>query len=172
MKPEIKNSLLLWSVIILIIINVSSLGTMWYHKSSRSKRARVTHSQRQAPRQQRGNSMSEKLALSDGQKNAFDSLYKLHRSNSSKLMAEMRKNREAMQTLVMSESVELDSIKSLNYKNSQIYEALSWGQLEMHRNRMQILNAEQQKKYKELQNNFGERQRGRSGAPSKGRSGF
>lgn len=172
MKPAIKNSLLVWSVIVLILINVSALGTMWYHKSSRTKRIGTMHSQNQSPRERRGNGIQEKLSLSPKQKAAFDSLYKLHRSNSSAMMTEMQKNRDALQSLITLDEANMDSVRSLNRQNALIYEDISWAQLEMHRSRMQLLNEDQKKMYKELQGTFGDRNRARNGSARGNGPGF
>ena len=95
----LTNIKTLWAIIIvLIIVNIVSLGSIWFTREHRSfdRRGNYTRSERSIEQTRDQHFIPKRLNFSDDQQEKFDSLAVLHRQNLNQEIDEIRELREQL----------------------------------------------------------------------------
>lgn len=137
MEKSTKRRILIWSIIVLVIINVASLGTIWFHKFGPRHKGRQVErvdrhrsSSRDFSKTDRIRKLHQALKLDNSQSEKFDSIFESHaeaRRSNLKKMGELKKllNDELRQGELNQDTIDLLLLQQVDlFKegNNQIVE--------------------------------------------------
>lgn len=158
MEKRTKKQLLIWGVVVLIIMNIASLGTIWFHKFDRgnmrergeNRLERSNRSRQHSPERMKRewtSRMHRALDLEAQQAAEFDSLFfhfeKLRRTNRSD-MGELRK---ILDKELAKEMLNQDTIDLLIKQQSELFTKGNTHIVDMNMALREILTIEQREKY-------------------------
>ena len=175
METKTKKNLVIWGVVLLVVLNVTSLGTIWYHryqfKNERVKRENAVrdNGRRMQSREHRQGVppfLIKDLALTDEQKKKFSSIWDEHGTQRRTIEGRMNENRAAMSEVLSGST--LDSTTFLNISSDQVVlmQELDYTMLEMNRELRKILNNEQLDEFLGRLDRLNKRMRTRSNKPA------
>ena len=101
METKTKKNLIIWGIVFLVLLNVSSLGTIWYHRYQFNKVKRekvVRDNTRRTPasrEKQQGppSFLTKELNLSEEQMKEFSKIWTKHTTRRNDLELKMNENR-------------------------------------------------------------------------------
>ena len=124
METKTKRNFIIWGVVFLVILNISSLGTIWYHRyqftHNRMQRNSMENSPRKrSQRAQSGNHrgpsiLTKDLDLSDKQNQRFDSVWQHYSKFRRGLETKMESNRKEMGLIMLKEEIDTSAVEDLN----------------------------------------------------------
>jgi uncharacterized membrane protein len=154
METKTKRNIVIWAIIVLVLLNISSLGTIWYHRYQ-FKKVRQTERQdrrfdgrRPSENRRMGQIppfMLKGMALSAEQKADLDSTWRYFNSKRRVLEDSMNSNRRRMFDIMMNETLDTGLYEVLSAKQSGIMRELNDTMLKMNRTMRTNLTEEQQK---------------------------
>lgn len=177
METKTKKNLIIWGVVLLVLLNVTSLGTIWYHryqfKNERAKRENVAREngrrmqQPREPRQGVPPFLIKNLELTDEQMKMFTSIWDIHSVERRSLEDKMNENRVAMGELLS--KAELDSTTFLQTSAEQVrlMQDLDYTMLKMNLEIREILSKEQLNEFLSRLDQLNKRMRNRPNRPQK-----
>ena len=154
METKTKRNLVIWAIIVLVLLNISSLGTIWYHRYQ-FKKVRQTErpdrrfdGRRPSENRRMGqlpSFMLKGMDLSEEQKAKLDSTW--HHFNRKRRVLEdsMNSNRGRMFDIIMNETLDTGQYEELSAKQAGIMRELNDTMLKMNRTMRANLTEEQQK---------------------------
>lgn len=141
MKTKTKRNLLIWSVVILVLLNISSLGTIWYH---RYQYAHIRQDRRyndkymgQHNRMMKNHKpgspafMTKGLKLSGNQQQKFDSIWKKYSTLRMNIEREMAINRNKMGDIMSLPNPDTSQFSNFSAKQGILMQNLDHTMLEM-----------------------------------------
>jgi Spy/CpxP family protein refolding chaperone len=141
MEAKTKRTLVIWGVILLILLNVSSLGTIWYHRyHSRIDRADKGYSKGQmrqgAKRGMRhkprgSNIISRGLDLTSIQQEKFDSIWQLYNERRVEVESNLENNRAKMGAVMSSNNLDTSAYYHLSQLQLTLIGTLDKAMLDM-----------------------------------------
>lgn len=145
-----KNKFLAWVIIILIVLNAATLGTLWFQRSRVPGPVHEYPGKLPDDRKGPGNFLEKELGLSEEQAKQFDSLREQHRTEADKLLKEMQDSREELFTQIKSDSPDMSKVEELENKIGQKTTELEKATFEHFKQLRAICNDEQKKKFDEI----------------------
>ena len=153
METRTKRNITLWVVVLLIVLNISSLATIWYHRYQFSQRRSLELPEQRLNR--RADAMNRRmrqmppflikdLALSAKQQATLDSIWSHYNGQRRILEDSMDRNRVSMFSVMMAERLDTGRYEELSEKQSQIMRELNSTMLGMNRAIRVNLTDEQQ----------------------------
>jgi len=141
METTTKRNLIIWSIVILVILNITSLGTIWFHryrfnaeKVARSPRDKMINHRSNNTADHRSRSttfLTRNLDLSPLQKEAFDSIWQYYNVLRKDIEQQMEENRENMGMIMSSEELDTSAFYGLSALQAQHIANLDRSMLEM-----------------------------------------
>lgn len=152
METKTKRNLALWAIGLLIILNLSSLGTIWFHRYQFKKANK--HEHRESRFEGRRGQMSQRMhrvprfidgsmELSEQQKEVIDTIWNHFNTKRRVLEDSMNKNRVRMFDIMMEESLDSGMYEELSQSQSILFRELNDTMLEMNRTLRDNLTEEQ-----------------------------
>jgi len=174
METKTKKNLIIWGIILLVLLNVSSLGTIWYHRYQFNKNIHekvVRDNARRSPasreRQQGPPSFLIKdLSLSDDQMQEFSSIWAKHGIQRRELEVKMDENRTAMGEILSKPQLDSAAFLRISARQIVLMQELDYAMLDMNRELRSILNEEQLERFLGRLDRLNKRMRNRSNRPS------
>lgn len=153
MEAKTKRNIIIWAIIVLVLLNISSLGTIWYHryqfKKQRSElKDRRFEGRRPAGKQairQRPPYMFRELDLSEDQKKNLDSIWQHFNGQRKILEDSMDNNRIRMFGVMMDEKLDTARYEELSENQANLIRELNDTMLAMNRQIRANLSEGQQK---------------------------
>jgi len=153
MEAKTKRNLIIWGIVFLVLLNISSLGTIWYHRyqfrenrenSSFREKVIDRKSQRTMRHRQGGATIITRgLDLSDDQQDAFDSIWKHYNNTRQVIQQEMEENRREMGVIMSKEAIDTSSFYAMSSVQSQLMLALDHSMIDMNLALRSALNSDQ-----------------------------
>lgn len=154
MEAKTKRNLIIWSVVILVLLNITSLATIWYHRyqagTTRMDRRSNTKSMTQHNKQmksRRGSAItayiSKGLELTDAQQNQFDSVWNKYTNIRQEAENEMEDNRQKMGLLMSKIDIDTNEFNKLSAKQAILMNELNHSMITMNLALRTTLNDEQ-----------------------------
>jgi uncharacterized membrane protein len=154
MEPKTKRNLAIWSIIVLVLLNLSSLATIWYHRYQFTKQQRVEQRSRrfdnryEAMERRIGRIppfISEAIDLSPKQKEELDSIWRHFNNKRRTLEDSMNQNRRRMFHVMMAAELDTSRYEELSEAQTSLLKQLNYTMLTMNRSIRGNLTDEQQK---------------------------
>ena len=157
MEKKNKRQLLIWAIVVLVIINISSLSTIWFKRVQYNRTGRVEmRDQREHRRpaemeERRRGEMREKfsqrfqkeLDLSESQSNAVDSIHNLYFEQRRLLTQELAELKSKLDASLASTNLDEDSLNYLVEMQSASFTALNENAVQMNLAVRSVLNEDQ-----------------------------
>ncbi len=152
MEAKTKKTILRWGIIILVLLNLSSLATIWYHRYQYahtypgSERYRHYQEQRELRRQNKtGHThyLSKDLNLSTQQQQVFDSIWHYYAGKRLELEKQLEARRQQMSKLLSEQELDTSAFHTLSARQAQLMQELNQSMLAMNMALRQNLTAEQ-----------------------------
>ena len=153
MEAKTKRNLIIWGIVFLVLLNISSLGTIWYHryqfrhnKANNSFKEKVMDKRsHRTMRHKQGSStvMTRGLDLSDTQQDEFDSIWMYYNEKRQAIEQEMEANRRQMGSIMSKEDLDTSSFYAISSVQSQLMLALDHSMVDMNLALRTTLNSEQ-----------------------------
>lgn len=153
METKTKRTLIIWAIIVLVLLNISSLGTIWFHRYQ-FKKSRQTESQdrrfegRRSGENRRMKQMPPFLLrgidLAAKQKTSLDSIWVLYNGQRRMLEDSMNSNRTELFNIMMQETLDTGLYEELSDRQAGIMRELNDTMLNMNRTIRGQLTEEQQ----------------------------
>ena len=153
MEAKTKRNLIIWGIVFLVLLNVSSLGTIWYHryqfshnKVSMNLKDRVTDKRTNRTMRHRSGSpamLTRELDLSDKQHQEFDSIWRHYNDIRRSIEEEMEANRQKMGVIMSKAEVDTSSFYAMSATQSELMLALDHSMIDMNLALRGTLNNEQ-----------------------------
>jgi hypothetical protein len=153
MEAKTKRNLIIWSVIFLVLLNISSLGTIWYHryqfrhnKMNISLREKAPDRKNQRAMQRNpGNPtfITKTLNLSDDQQKKFDSIWFQYNDRRQAIEEEMEANRSEMGSIMSKADLDTSSFYKISSSQTTLMLALDHSMIDMNLALRSTLNNEQ-----------------------------
>lgn len=158
MESKTKRQLLIWAVAILVIVNIASLGTIWYHKISdrarwhersdySEKMARKRMSNKADFKRQWAEKMHKSLNLEDQQAMDFDSIWSYYSEERKANFRKMGDLKRILDKELTREVLNQDTIDLLLQQQTDLFKAGNDQIVEMNMALRDILTEEQRVKY-------------------------
>lgn len=144
-----KNKFLAWVIVILVVLNVVTLGSLWLQKERPNHEYPGRLPEREKQRQS-GDFFSKELGLDDEQTKQLETLREEHRTAADKLIGEMRDSREQLFDLLKSDSPDMSKVSDLENTIGQKTTELEKATFEHFTKVRALCNDEQKKKFDEL----------------------
>ena len=178
METKTKRTIIIWGVILLVLLNISSLGTIWFHRYQfRNDRMNRNLSEKRMDkrsdrpmRHNQGNSspLAGGLDLSDTQKQKFDSIWQHYNSLRKEIEMEMRDNRQEMGDIVSKDEIDTISYYAISSVQSELMKALDHSMVNMNLALRSTLDIKQKKLFlKRIEKLNTRKLMGRPGDPRK-----
>ena len=158
METKTKRNLVIWSIVLLVVLNISSLATIWYHRYQFRKENRAERFERRgrnmpdgAPHRfrQMPPFLTETLDLSEKQHHDLDSIW-FHYNNQRRLLEDsMNRIRAEMFNILMEKSLDSGLYENLSGQQTRLLKELNDTMLEMNRTIRDNLSEDQQNAYAE-----------------------
>lgn len=152
METKTKKNLAIWAIALLIILNLSSLGTIWFHRYQFKKERRVEQKDRRlesrrGPMNERTRRMPQfiekSLNLSKDQKSTLDTIWNHFDTKKRVIEDSMNSNRAKMFDIMMEENLDSGMYEELSETQSTLFRELNDTMLEMNRSVRANLSDEQ-----------------------------
>ena len=153
MEAKTKRSLIIWGVALLVLLNVSSLGTIWFHRyqfkhdrMSRNISERGMDKRSNRPmRHIQGNSspFARGLDLSDAQQLKFDSIWHYYNNIRKEIELEMRENRQEMGIIMSNDVIDTIAFYAISAQQNDLMLVLDHSMVNMNLALRNNLNSEQ-----------------------------
>ena len=143
METKTKRAIAIWAIVLLVVLNISSLGTIWFHRYQFRQETPSLARKDRLPMNPRGKSrtrqttqglpgfFAEKMNLTPTQKELMDSIWASYRSQKEFLEDEMHKNRRAMLALLSLEELDTSAYRKLSSNQTELLARLDNSLLEM-----------------------------------------
>lgn len=153
MEAQTKKNLIVWGIIILVVLNLSSLGTIWYHRYN-FKRDILNRDniERRMPRDgTRGSRqgqrsiyyLSRDLNLSEEQQGQFNAIWEQHLEQRTNIAQEMSMNRKEMIKIMSLPEVDTSRYKELAGLQAELILLMDKAMMDMNLELRQVLNNDQ-----------------------------
>jgi uncharacterized membrane protein len=179
METKTKRNLIIWSIVFLVLLNISSLGTIWYHryqfrqnKANNSFREKVMDRKSyRTMRQRQGSSVIARgLDLSDAQQEDFDSIWIYYNDKRQMIQQEMEENRREMGIIMSKEDLDTSSFYAVSSVQSKLMLALDHSMINMNLALRSTLTSDQMEPFlKSIEMLNKRKSMGRTGEPQKGK---
>jgi len=153
MEAKTKRNLIIWSIVFLVVLNISSLGTIWYHryqfrenKANNSFRENVMERKSHKTirhRQASSAIITRGLDLSEAQKDTFDSIWVYYNDKRQVIQQEMEENRRKMGIIMSNEDIDTSSFYAMSSIQSELMLALDHSMIDMNLALRSTLDSEQ-----------------------------
>lgn len=152
METKTKRNLAIWAIALLIILNLSSLGTIWFHRYQFKKERRIEQKDRRSegrrgPMNQRMRGMppfiEKSLDLTTEQKTTLETIWNHFDTKKRAIEDSMNINRVQMFDIMMEEDLDSGLYEELSEKQSALFRQLNDTMLEMNRSVRANLSEEQ-----------------------------
>lgn len=152
MEAKTKRSITIWVVVVLVILNISSLATIWYHRYQ-FRQQRLAQVERRFDgrnevmnrrRSQMPPFITEALELSPEQKNTLDSIWSHFNFKRQLLEDSMEQNRRQMFRFMMAANLDTGKYEELSENQTRMLRELNYTLLEMNRTIRANLTEDQQ----------------------------
>jgi Spy/CpxP family protein refolding chaperone len=153
MEAKTKRNLIIWGIVFLVLLNVSSLGTIWYHryqfrhnKMSMSLKDRMPDKRTNRTIRHRSGSpamLTRELDLSDKQQQKFDSIWRYYNDLRQEIEKEMEANRREMGIIMSKADVDTSSFYAMSGLQSKLMLSLDHSMVNMNLALRATLNNEQ-----------------------------
>ena len=164
MEAKTKRNITIWAIVLLIVLNISSLSTIWYHRYQFRKsmqaeqRDRRINDRRDIRPNDRGKRMPpfivKGLDLSDQQKVTIDSIWKYFENKRTILEDSMDQNRRKMFALMAEEELDTSVYEEISATQMALFREMNDTMFKMNREVRTNLTDEQNKllteRYKEM----------------------
>jgi hypothetical protein len=162
MEKSSKRKILIWVVIILVIINISSLATIWFHRIQNKRTNRTEIRDQRVPRETRnrdrrnnGQDMRREfsrrfqndLNLTDTQSTAVDSIHSHYFDQRRELTQNLAALKSKLDEELASVQLDQDSLDMLITEQSSYFNDLNNNAVQMNLAIRTVLNEEQVKSY-------------------------
>ena len=157
MEAKTKRILIIWGVVLLVLLNVTSLSTIWYHRyqfdNNRIDRRHNTksmsqHKQMQTKRESgRTSYMSRGLDLSSTQQDKFDSIWNQYSVIRRDVEKEMENNRQKMSLLMSDIDIDTNEFNKLSANQGILMQELDHSMINMNMTLRTTLTDEQLKAF-------------------------
>ena len=154
MEAKTKRNLIIWGIVFLVLLNISSLGTIWYHryqfKYNRVNSGAIkekmmdkrTHSTMRH-RQGRPTAFTRGLNLTDIQEQKFDSIWAHYNNKRQAIEEEMEANRREMGIIMSSDKLDTTVFYAMSSVQSQLMLDLDHSMIDMNLALRSTLDSEQ-----------------------------
>lgn len=136
-----KRKLLVWAMIVLVIVNITSLASIWYHRFQfRQMRSTEMRAHRQdADRFTKRNSeikkfserYSESLHLNENQSKEIDSIHLRYGKERRQIGMEMGKLKKALGEKLTADDINQDSLQALSEQQSILFNRMNQNTIDM-----------------------------------------
>jgi uncharacterized membrane protein len=178
MEAKTKRNLIIWGIVFLVLLNVSSLGTIWYHryqfrnnKMNMSLKDKMPDRRTNRTMRHRSGSpaaLTRELDLSNNQREEFDSIWRHYNDIRRSIEEEMEVNRQEMGAIMSKADVDTSSFYAMSAMQSQLMLALDHSMIDMNLALRGTLNNEQMVSFLKRMEMMNKRKlMGRSGEPHK-----
>lgn len=163
METKTKRNLAIWVIALLVVLNLSSLGTIWFHRYQFKKDKRIEQrdkrfESRRGARSQRSGKMppfiEKSLNLNQEQKITIDSIWSHFDKQKRTLEDSMHQNRLNMFSIMMEEELDTSKYEELSKIQAVLLRKLNDTMLTMNRSMRGNLSEEQREilvsKFKEM----------------------
>ena len=142
MEAKTKRNLIIWSVVVLVLLNITSLATIWYHRyqfgNTRMDRRYNAKSMNQHNKQMKSRResgittyISKGLELSDGQQSQFDSIWNKYTNIRHEAEKEMDYNRQKMGLLMSKIDIDTNEFNKLSANQAILMNELNHSMISM-----------------------------------------
>ena len=155
MEAKNKRNLVIWGVLLLVILNISSLGTIWYHRYQfKNERGDKTYGRKQMPsereRPSRGNSRGGRaigrgLDLTSEQQLQFDSIWQYYNGRRDSIESKLEINRNKMGSIMSSPIVDKEAYYNFSAYQVELIQGLDKTMIDMNLALRESLSADQTK---------------------------
>jgi hypothetical protein len=175
MEANTKKNLIIWGVVLLVLLNVSSLSTIWFHRyqytnnrmnNSYNNKTIKQHRQRMGRHSSTNNSyFTRDLNLSNAQQTKFDSIWAKYSSIRNEIEQEMTQNRELMNTMMGQLEVDTTEIYKLSANQGTLMQELDLSMIKMNLALRSTLDEKQMQTFLERIETLSNRRFGRQSKP-------
>jgi hypothetical protein len=176
METKIKRNLIIWGVILLVVLNISSLSTIWYHryqynhnrlsKTSLVKRMSERNKRHTKYSQKGANFIAKGLDLAADQRQDFDSIWLLYTGKRNEIEHQMQINHRQMAIVMNQMAIDTMAFNKISAGQANLMLELNHSLMEMNLALRSILNEDQLKLFIERVGALNKRQAGMPGRPS------
>ncbi|MCB0724504.1 MAG: Spy/CpxP family protein refolding chaperone [Ignavibacteriae bacterium] len=145
-----KNKFLAWVIIILIVLNVLSLGALWFQKNREPRPMHEYPGRLPDNKKGPGDFLAKELGLSEEQVKQFDTLREQHRTTVDGLLKEMQDAREELFAQVKSDNPDMSKVEQLESTIGQKTTELEKATFEHFKQLRAICTDEQKTKFDEI----------------------
>ncbi len=170
METKTKRSLIIWGIVILAILNVSSLGTIWYHryqfKTEKLTRVNNERGHKRMPNRtdrmrKRPPVLSRGLGLTKEQELKFDSIWSEHAVAKRALDKKMNANRNSLGKILSAPSLDTVAYMEISQLQTDLMNEVNNSMLRMNMELRKTLNEEQLKAFLEKMDHLNKRMNSR-----------
>jgi len=180
MEAKTKRNLIIWSIVFLVLLNISSLGTIWFHRyqfrhnkmnrnfidKTKDERSRGTRRHRLASTA----GFTSGLDLTDLQQQKFDSIWRYYNDIRQDIEDEMETNRQKMGKIMSEEEIDTSSFYRLSSLQTKLMATLDRTMIDMNLAFRSNLNPEQKTVFLQRIEKINKRKSMRHVAPRKRKS--
>ena len=168
MEPRTKRNLAIWAIALLVILNISSLATIWYHRYQfkNERRGELKERRFDSRRGHEGQSrhrmppfMVRNLALSEEQEANLDSIWGYFNQRRRLLEDSMNSTRRTMFTTMTADELDTNKYESLSQQQVALMIELNLAMLEMNRAIRDNLSEDQRRLFSERMQELQSRRR-------------
>jgi hypothetical protein len=135
------RKILIWAVILLVIVNITSLASIWYHRfqfrqmkstEMRDRRQGVDRiTRRRGEMKKFSERYKESLGLTAGQSKKVDSIHSQYDNERRQIAKEMGKLRRALGTELMAAEIDQDTLRYFSERQSQLFSRMNGNTIDM-----------------------------------------
>jgi Spy/CpxP family protein refolding chaperone len=172
MEAKTKKNLIVWGVVLLVLLNVTSLSTIWYHRYQfdnnridrrNSVKSMNQHKKMQSKHESRRTSyISRGLDLSPSQQDKFDSIWNQYSAIRKDVEKEMENNRQKMSFLMSDIDIDTNKFNKLSVNQGILMQELDHSMISMNLALRTNLTDEQLKAFLTKVETMSKRMRSRS----------
>ena len=154
METKTKKNLAIWAIALLVLLNVSSLATIWYHRYQFNNNKRVENREhrteaRRGTMAPRSRTMppfiKESLKLTPDQSEILDSIWQQHGRQRANYEDSLHKIRQQMFAIMAQEAIDTIAYQALSNTQIDLFMKLNQSMLDMNQEVRANLSEEQQK---------------------------
>ena len=152
-----KNKILIWIIIILLAVNVSTVATIAYHFYNHNKTERINRKRQiRIPNKRFGRFMYQELNLTRPQRKQFQEFRHNYQHNAMMLTTEMREKRNEIFEELSKEDPDTIKLYQMSEDIGDFHKTLKYQTIKHYLNMKCVCNKQQQKKllkiFKAMQN--------------------
>ena len=156
MEAKTKKKILIWGIIILVLLNLSSLATIWYHRYQYAhtypnnmawKHRQQQQELRRQNKQGHIHYLSKDLNLSDTQQLVFDSIWHYYAGQRLELEKQLETKRQEMSTLLSQQQIDTAAFHRLSASQAELMQELNHSMLAMNMALRKNLTASQMQSF-------------------------